>query len=388
MTLNQPHVDEHLRDEYANPWGFIRMGRILEDMDALAGNIASRHSDRPGLSPLLNVTASVNDILIKHRCSLHSDMKLSGKVVWTGRSSQLIEVTACSSWTQEPWLTASFLYVSRSMDGKAAVIPQLMIESDEEKQRFDVEQKKQDRAKEARREATSSTKALLNFPTDEAAEKARSLLRQARAHLELPALAPTDSMLMILTRQYNNFICQRQSRNTRGRIFGGFLMRRGFEIGFTTAYLVAGTQPLLLEVDEIVFHQPVNIGDFLRLEAHVLWIEPAKPGSDPGHRPGSNHSYSGPRMHVEVVAKIMKPETLTFVESNTFHFVFGMLPMQAEEGHVSHQVCPPDVLKLEEGQAKKLKWVWPRLRQILPATQGEASKIVKYQLRYTPPPQH
>jgi hypothetical protein len=30
-------TDEFLRDSYANPWGFMRKGKLLEDMDALAG---------------------------------------------------------------------------------------------------------------------------------------------------------------------------------------------------------------------------------------------------------------------------------------------------------------------------------------------------------------
>ena len=29
--------------QYRNPWGFVRMGKILEDLDSLAGNIAYEH---------------------------------------------------------------------------------------------------------------------------------------------------------------------------------------------------------------------------------------------------------------------------------------------------------------------------------------------------------
>jgi hypothetical protein len=29
--------------QYRNPWGFVRIGRILEDLDSLAGTIAFSH---------------------------------------------------------------------------------------------------------------------------------------------------------------------------------------------------------------------------------------------------------------------------------------------------------------------------------------------------------
>jgi acyl-coenzyme A thioesterase 9 len=29
--------------QYRNPWGFLRMGRLLEDLDSLAGSIAFSH---------------------------------------------------------------------------------------------------------------------------------------------------------------------------------------------------------------------------------------------------------------------------------------------------------------------------------------------------------
>ena len=45
---------------YSNPWGNLRVGRIFEDLDALAGNIAFQHcddGDSDTIPPLL-VTAS------------------------------------------------------------------------------------------------------------------------------------------------------------------------------------------------------------------------------------------------------------------------------------------------------------------------------------------
>lgn len=51
----------------------------------------------------------------------------------------------------------------------------------------------------------------------------------------------------------NTFVCQPQQRNMHGRIFGGFLMRRAFELGFATTYLFAGSRPSFVRVDEVTF---------------------------------------------------------------------------------------------------------------------------------------
>jgi acyl-coenzyme A thioesterase 9 len=51
----------------------------------------------------------------------------------------------------------------------------------------------------------------------------------------------------------NTFVCQPQQRNMHGRIFGGFLMRRAFELAFATTYLFAGSRPSFVRVDEVTF---------------------------------------------------------------------------------------------------------------------------------------
>jgi hypothetical protein len=55
-------TDEFLKETYRNPWGQMRFGRILEDLDALAGNIAYGHVQDPHLSI---VTASVDRIRLR-----------------------------------------------------------------------------------------------------------------------------------------------------------------------------------------------------------------------------------------------------------------------------------------------------------------------------------
>jgi acyl-coenzyme A thioesterase 9 len=47
----------------------------------------------------------------------------------------------------------------------------------------------------------------------------------------LPSLLGREALSVEKTQLSNTFICQPQDRNTAGRVFGGFLMRRAFELG-------------------------------------------------------------------------------------------------------------------------------------------------------------
>eukprot|EP00897_Mesotaenium_endlicherianum_P010863 jgi/Mesen1/9805/ME000007S09857 len=142
----------------------------------------------------------------------------------------------------------------------------------------------------------------LLYSQGEARARLRALLEEGRVMAELPALAARDALLMRDTQLEYALICQPQQRNTAGRIFGGFLMRRAFELAFSTCYVFCGSRPLFLEVDLVDFRRPVDIGNLLRFRSRVLYTEEA-----PGGRP---------RIHVEVVAHV----------SNTFYFTFSADP--------------------------------------------------------------
>ena len=64
--------------QYRNPWDRMRIGRVLEDLDSLAGNIAFKHCN-DGLAatlPPLLVTAAVERIALRKPLLLTHDVKL------------------------------------------------------------------------------------------------------------------------------------------------------------------------------------------------------------------------------------------------------------------------------------------------------------------------
>ncbi|KAL4451612.1 hypothetical protein ABPG75_007274 [Micractinium tetrahymenae] len=106
--------DPVLREHYRNPWGSVRIGRILEDLDSLAGLVAFDHCDdgNPSTRPPLLVTATVEAIQLRSsQLTLEEGMELSGRVVWTGSSSMDIRIELEQGGQQQ--LTALFTFVAR-----------------------------------------------------------------------------------------------------------------------------------------------------------------------------------------------------------------------------------------------------------------------------------
>lgn len=93
--------DEFLMERYRNPFGHLRFGKVLEDLDALAGNIAYNHVQDPKVNI---VTASVDRIRLSGSVSLEKNQTLSGKVTYVGTSSMEIRMQCKSDGEDDPWM--------------------------------------------------------------------------------------------------------------------------------------------------------------------------------------------------------------------------------------------------------------------------------------------
>ncbi|GAU23930.1 hypothetical protein TSUD_181190 [Trifolium subterraneum] len=329
-----------LREQYRDPWNDVRIGKLLEDLDALAGTISVKHcSDEDSTTrPLILVTASVDKIVLKKPISVNIDLTIVGSVIWVGRSSIEIQLEVTQSRQEDSdsdsvVLTANFIFVARDSEtGKAAPVNRLSPETAREKFLFE--------QAEARNNLKKRKRGGEKKDRENAEEKKlRDLLAEGRIFCDMPALADRDSILLRDTSLENSLICQPQQRNIHGRIFGGFLMNRAFELAFSTAYAFAGLVPYFLEVDHVDFLRPVDVGDFLRLKSCVLYTE--------------LHDPDQPLINVEVVAHVTRPELRSSEVSNTFHFTFTVRP-----------------------EAKALKNGF-KLRNVVPATEEEARRILE-----------
>ncbi|KAF9663070.1 hypothetical protein SADUNF_Sadunf17G0000300 [Salix dunnii] len=353
--------DYILREQYRNPWNKIRMGKMVEDLDALAGTISYKHcyNDDGSTRPLLLVTASVDRIVLKKPILVDADLTIDGAVTWVGRSSMEIqmEVIQPTEGATNPLdavaLVANFTFVARdTKTGKSAIVNQISPETDKEKLLWEEAEERNKMRKKKRAEKKRD-------PENEDTERLNALLSEGRVFIDMPALADRDSILIQDTRHENTFICQPQQRNIHGRIFGGFLMRKAFELAFSNAYAFAGAAPRFVEVDHVDFFKPlslardmVDVGNFLRLKSCVLYTELENPAE--------------PLISVEVVAHVTRPElrsseiqwklailVLTNGKqvSNKFYFTFTVLHEAIKDGL--------------------------RIRNVVPATEEEARRVLE-----------
>ncbi|KAH9782794.1 thioesterase [Citrus sinensis] len=335
--------DYILKEQYRNPWNEMRMGKLLEDLDALAGTIsykmttsgvcnsfvcANQHccNDDGATRPILLVTASVDRMVVKKPIRVDIDLELTGAVTWVGRSSMEIQLEVTQSTqdttdsTESVALVANFTFVARdTKTGKSAPINQILPETEKEKLLWEeAEQRnKMRKTKRAERKMTAE-----NGDKD----RLNALLAEGRIFCDMPALADRDSILIKDTCHENSLMCQPQQRNIHGRIFGGFLMRKASELAFSTAYTFAGAAPLFVEVDHVDFLKPVDVGNFLRLKSCVLYTELENPAR--------------PLINVEVVAHVTSPELRASEISNKFYFTFTIRPEVKKDGLSIRNVVP------------------------------------------------
>lgn len=285
------------------------------------------------------VTASVDKMVLKKSISVDIDLKIAGAVIWVGRSSIEIqmEVTQLTNGSTDASksvaLLANFIFVARdSKTGKAAPVNRLSPETEQEKLLYEEAEARNELRK---RKRGGDRKDIGHGNVN----RLEGLLGEGRIFSDMPALADRDSILLRDTRLENSLICQPQQRNIHGRIFGGFLMHRAFELAFSTAYAFAGMMPCFLEVDHVDFLRPVDVGDFLRFKSCVLYTE--------------YENADRPLINIEVVAHVTKPELRSSEVSNKFYFTFT--------------VC-------QEAKAKANGF---RIRKVVPATEEEARTILE-----------
>ncbi|PSS35753.1 Acyl-coenzyme A thioesterase [Actinidia chinensis var. chinensis] len=306
-----------LREQYRNPWNEIRMGKLLEDLDALAGTISYKHcySNDGTTRPLLLVTASVDKMVLKKPIRVDTDLKIAE----TSNPSDSVA------------LVANFTFVARdSTTGKSALVNQIIPETEQEKMLWEEAEERNKMRKQKRLQYKKEI-------GDGEVDRLKELLSEGRIFCDMPALADRDSILIRETCLQNSLICQPQQRNIHGRIFGGFLMRRAFELAFATAYAFAGSAPCFLEVDHVDFLRPVDVGNFLRLKSCVLYVE--------------LDNKDQPLINVEVVAHVTRPEFRSSEVSNKFYFTFTIGPEAVKNG--------------------------PRIRNVVPATEEEARRVIE-----------
>ncbi|KAJ2711965.1 hypothetical protein H4R19_002997 [Coemansia spiralis] len=304
-----------LREEYINSYGNIRLGKVLEDLDRLAGAVAYKHaSDANGdLAPcVLFVTASVDRIDLKSRISPDHNYRLSGTVTYVGFSSleifiQMQAVTESGEVADaDPNLVARFTMVGRDKyTGRGAQVNPLLVEDESQRRLTRISEQIKEHKKalaeaSLRRQPPSAEERLAIHRLWLETEGLRSNVYGARAGL------PDNMAWLDTTTMESVTICFPSERNVHNKIFGGYLMRLAHELSFANGSVFTKSRPAYVSLDDFSFRKPVSIGSILKLTSQVVYSEP------------ENGTF-----RVEVAADVIDNLAGTVERTNTFYFNFS-----------------------------------------------------------------
>eukprot|EP00794_Sanderia_malayensis_P005277 gene5277-5944_t len=300
--------DQVVRDKYLTFYKTVRIGKLLEDMDTLAGLVGYKYYKGPlqnDSAPFALVTASVDKFdLSESFIRSDKNIKMTGFVSWAGKTSLeiTINIDQDDADNAKRLAEATFVMVARDpIQQKGAIVNKLVPGSEEERRIFDQSNK-------SRNEKKSSVKQSLFkvSPTAEEREIIHGLFlntldpRKSTFHSRVK---PENTAWMESTRLKNLIICHPQARNVYNKIFGGFLMREAFELGWATTCVHAKARPSIICMDDIHFRKPVEVGSLLYLSSQIVYTK---------------ENYLQTRVHAEVV----DPKTGHVDTTNVFHFHF------------------------------------------------------------------
>uniref|UniRef100_A0A674ASM4 Acyl-CoA thioesterase 9 n=1 Tax=Salmo trutta TaxID=8032 RepID=A0A674ASM4_SALTR len=324
-------TDPTLREKYLNYLKGVRFGRILEDLDSLAVLICYSHTHNKALqrSPLSIVTALVDKIDMRKQI-IHPDcdIKFTGHVTWVGKTSieAKMHMSQYHGGAYTPVLDATFVMVARDPENKrAAFVNPLKPEGIEEEKLFQQGESKTHYipmciyycvcviycvcvppVNKTRRIELSTASLLKVAPTAEERKIVHSLFLNTLDSKTVSfrsRVLPPNSVWMEDAKVKGLEICHPQERNIFNRIFGGFLMRKAYELGWANACVYGGCRPNLVAVDDILFRKPVEIGSLLLLSSQVCYTE-------------------GKYIQVRVHTEVLDPLTRQHNTTNVFHFTF------------------------------------------------------------------
>ncbi|ORX49461.1 hypothetical protein DM01DRAFT_1308943 [Hesseltinella vesiculosa] len=329
-SMNESYMEEFLPfksspallDEYVTKNGAIRHGKILEDLDALAGAIAYKHVDNfTDGPPVTLVTASVDrmDILMPSKIE---NMKISGHVSYVGSSSMEVFVKIDTMPNYDPAVVdttpfpptdflakpnsntviyANFTMVALdSVTNKSVRVNPLRLANAEEKSLFMFAED----AKHRKRLASEAD--LSKKPPTEEERVTLHELYMKYTDAEKNVRAPAGTLWMEDTRLQSVILMQPQDRNIHNKVFGGYLLRCALELAHATGSTLAQNNLSLVSLDESSFRKPVPVGSVLKLQSQVTYTQE-----------------SDKTLQVSVVAQVQDIEKGTCDVTNTFHFTFA-----------------------------------------------------------------
>ncbi|RPD77025.1 Thioesterase/thiol ester dehydrase-isomerase [Lentinus tigrinus ALCF2SS1-7] len=301
-----------LLENYTNASGGIRTGLLMEHLDSLAGSIAYKHMLGPNVNKLPEdagfymVTASVERLDMLASLYPVRDMRLSGQVIHTGKTSMEVAVrmeAISRDGTEQTIMLGRFCMVCRdARTHRSTPVNPLILETPEDHTLFHLGEVHRNRRVE------HAGRSLNRVPPSSSEAEALHSLYLKYGDEQRASTANIERVFMGDTRLEKTMIMFPQERNVHQKIFGGYLMRLAYELGFANSCLFTREHVTFLSLDGISFARPVPIGSLLRLTSNIV-------------HSSSSEQYPA-LVHVWVHADVVNLDTGTEQRTNDFRFTW------------------------------------------------------------------
>ena len=246
-------VDEPLQ-------GNLRFGLLLEVLDKLAEDTALAYVRRFTPEAMV-VTAAIDNILVRHSADVNRDLTMFARINYVGRSSMEIGIRVEQPGNPTRHIASCyFTMVARGGMGDDAVsiaLPPLDYIDDLEKERYG-------KALESRENYRREHALALEPPDRQEFE----LLAARHREQEEPGFSGLLAGSLVADSWERMYP---EQENVPKKIFGGYLIRRAYELSSICAEQVAPNRPIIAAVNRINFFHPVRLGDKLHYTSRVVY---------------------------------------------------------------------------------------------------------------------
>lgn len=239
--------------------GNFRFGLLLEELDILAEQTALAYVRR-FFPEARVVTAAIDNIMVRHVVDVARNIVMHARINHIGRSSLEVGIRVEHSGDPVTHIASCyFTMVARGGEaaGESITLPPLEYATDLEKERAA-------RVMASREEYRQQQASLTQPPSP---EEYRILDDLHRAQEE-PGFAGLPAGRLVADAWERMYP---EQEYVPQRIFGGYLIRRAYELSGICAELVAPDRSIIAAVNRINFFHPVRLGDKLHFTSRVVF---------------------------------------------------------------------------------------------------------------------
>jgi acyl-CoA hydrolase len=261
LSLGSDPALRHRHMVVAEPLqGNLRFGLLLETLDLVAEATALKYVNR--FYPEARVvTAAIDNIFVRNAADVNRDISFQARINHVGRSSVVVGIRV-----EQPGEPANhiascrFTMVARSCKDDAefsVTLPPLEYLDENEQRRAHVAV--------ANREEYQKQQSLLSEPPSREEYMMLAELHKAQEEPGFSGLMAGKLVTDAWERMYP------EQENVPQKIFGGYLIRRAYELSSICSELVAPDRALVAAVNRINFFHPVRLGDKLNYTSRVVY---------------------------------------------------------------------------------------------------------------------